>query len=70
LNCPSANVAEPQNARHRSGVAGGKWWRVIHKAAYLSHAHVTDTYWYLQATPVLMGQIAEAGEALLAGGAA
>jgi hypothetical protein len=31
---------------------------------------VTDTYWYLQATPVLMDQIAEAGEALLMGGAA
>jgi hypothetical protein len=31
---------------------------------------VTDTYWYLQATPVLMSQIAEAGEALLMGGAA
>jgi hypothetical protein len=31
---------------------------------------VTDTYWYLQATPLLMGQIAEAGEALLVGGAA
>jgi integrase len=37
---------------------------------YLGHAHVTDTYWYLQATPLLMGQIAEAGEALLKGGAA
>jgi integrase len=34
---------------------------------YLGHAHVTDTYWYLQATPALMGQIAEAGEALLRG---
>jgi integrase len=31
---------------------------------YLGHAHVTDTYWYLQATPVLMAQIAAAGEAL------
>ena len=39
-------------------------------STYLGHAHVTDTYWYLQATPVLMGQIAEAGEALLQGGAA
>jgi integrase len=38
-------------------------------STYLGHAHVTDTYWYLQATPVLMGQIAEAGEALLQGGA-
>jgi integrase len=39
-------------------------------STYLGHAHVTDTYWYLQATPVLMGQIAEAGEALLQGGVA
>ena len=38
-------------------------------STYLGHAHVTDTYWYLQATPVLMGQIAEASEALLQGGA-
>jgi len=33
-------------------------------STYLGHAHVTDTYWYLHATPILMGQIAQAGEAL------
>ncbi|MCD9825123.1 tyrosine-type recombinase/integrase [Bradyrhizobium japonicum] len=43
---------------------------IVALSTYLGHAHVTDTYWYLQATPVLMGQIAEAGEALLIGGAA
>jgi hypothetical protein len=43
---------------------------VLALSTYLGHAHVTDTYWYLEATPVLMGQIAEAGEALLMGGAA
>jgi integrase len=43
---------------------------IVALSTYLGHAHVTDTYWYLQATPVLMGQIAEAGEALLRGGAA
>jgi integrase len=43
---------------------------IVALSTYLGHAHVTDTYWYLQATPVLMGQIAEAGEALLAGCAA
>jgi integrase len=43
---------------------------IVALGTYLGHAHVTDTYWYLQATPVLMGQIAEAGEALLRGGAA
>jgi len=43
---------------------------IVALSTYLGHAHVTDTYWYLQSTPVLMGQIAEAGEALLMGGAA
>jgi hypothetical protein len=33
-------------------------------STYLGHAHVSDTYWYLQATPKLMTQIAEAGENL------
>ena len=42
---------------------------IVALSTYLGHAHVTDTYWYLHATPVLMGQIAEAGEALLTGGA-
>lgn len=33
-------------------------------STYLGHAHVTDTYWYLHATPTLMIRIADAGEAL------
>jgi integrase len=33
-------------------------------STYLGHAHVSDTYWYLQATPALMRQIADAGQAL------
>jgi integrase len=37
---------------------------VVALSTYLGHAHVTDTYWYLHATPILMGQIAEAGEAM------
>lgn len=37
---------------------------VVALSTYLGHAHVTDTYWYLHATPTLMGQIAKAGEAL------
>jgi integrase len=36
-------------------------------STYLGHAHVSDTYWYLQATPALMQQIAQAGEALHVG---
>jgi integrase len=43
---------------------------IVALSTYLGHTHVTDTYWYLQATPVLMGQIAKANEALLLGGAA
>jgi integrase len=43
---------------------------VVALRTYLGDAHVTDTYWYLQATPVLMGQVAEPGEALLVGGTA
>jgi len=43
---------------------------ILALSTYLGHAHVTDTYWYLQATPTLMGQIAAAGEALQRGGAA
>jgi integrase len=37
-------------------------------STYLGHAHVTDTQWYLHATPALMAQIAGAGEALFRGG--
>ena len=33
-------------------------------STYLGHTKVTDTYWYLEATPVLLGQIAEAAETL------
>lgn len=33
-------------------------------STYLGHAHVSDTYWYLQATPMLMRQIADAGESM------
>lgn len=37
-------------------------------STYLGHACVSYTYWYLQATPILMAQIAAAGEALHNGG--
>jgi integrase len=43
---------------------------IVALSTYLGHGHVTDTYWYLQATPFLMRQIAEAGEACHQGGAA
>ena len=38
-------------------------------STYLGHAHVTDTYWYLQATPHLMHAIADACERCDEGGA-
>jgi integrase/recombinase XerD len=37
-------------------------------STYLGHAHVADTYWYLQATPHLMTGIADACEAFFQGG--
>jgi integrase len=42
---------------------------VVGLSTYLGHAHVTDTYWYLHATPLLMTRIASAGERLYRGGA-
>ena len=35
---------------------------MIALSTYLGHAHISDTYWYLQATPKLMLQIAKAQE--------
>lgn len=37
-------------------------------STYLGHTHVSDTYWYLQATPKLLGDVAAAAEALYRGG--
>jgi hypothetical protein len=42
---------------------------ILALSTYLGHAHVADTYWYLQATPSLMAQIADAGEAFGQAGA-
>jgi integrase/recombinase XerD len=36
-------------------------------STYLGHAHIRYTYWYLEATPDLMADIAGAAEALVAG---
>jgi integrase len=36
-------------------------------STYLGHGHVTDTQWYLHATPTLMAQIGRAGEARFRG---
>lgn len=37
-------------------------------STYMGHAKVAHTYWYLEATPILMRQIAEAAETLHRGG--
>jgi integrase len=37
-------------------------------STYLGHANVTCTYWYLEATPIIMSGIAKAGEAMHQGG--
>lgn len=41
---------------------------IVALSTYLGHVHVSDTYWYLQATPYLLTQIAEASETLHQGG--
>lgn len=38
-------------------------------STYLGHAHLVDTYWYLQATPRLLADVAAQSEALATGGA-
>lgn len=40
---------------------------LIALSTYLGHARVADTYWYLEATPILLREVAEAGELLLQG---
>lgn len=37
-------------------------------STYLGHAHVSDTYWYLQATPRLLSDVAAVAEAMHQGG--
>jgi len=37
-------------------------------STHIGHIHVEDTYWYLEATPVLLADIATAGGALHVGG--
>jgi hypothetical protein len=37
-------------------------------STYLGHGHVAHTYWYLEATPQLMGDISERCERFVTGG--
>lgn len=43
--------------------------QIVFLSTYLGHAKVSDTYWYIEATPVLMRQIADASESLYRRGA-
>jgi integrase len=35
---------------------------IVSLSTYLGHAHISDTYWYLQATPLLLDKISKAQE--------
>lgn len=37
---------------------------IVALSTYLGHAHVSGTYWYLEATPVVLQQIADVSESL------
>jgi integrase len=63
--------------RHTFAVRSLEQWRpnrqavaqhMIALSTYLGHANVTHTYWYLEATPIIMRGIATAGEAMHQGG--
>jgi integrase len=60
-------VRSLERCRHDAGEVAR---HIVALGTYLGHAQMTHTYWYLQATPVLMDQIAKANEALLLGRAA
>jgi integrase len=74
---PGLGGCRIQDLRHTFAVrsleqcAGDRKAVARHMAAlstYLGHAHVSNTYWYLQATPKLLCDIAKAAEALHRGG--
>jgi integrase len=74
---PGLGGCRIQDLRHTFAVrsleqcAGDRKAVARHMAAlstYLGHAHVSDTYWYLQATPRLLSDVAAAAEALHRGG--
>ena len=48
--------------RHRIGL------HLVALATYMGHVNIDSTYWYLQTTPALLRDIADAGEGLLYGG--
>ena len=40
---------------------------ILALSTYLGHASAANTYWYLEATPVLLNQVSAATERLTAG---
>lgn len=58
-------VRSLEGCNHSNATAVSR--HIVGLSTYLGHAHVTDTYWYLQASPALMTHIADAGEALSRG---
>ena len=59
--------------RSLEACCGGKEEIARHMLAlstYLGHAHLSDTYYYLRATPKLMEETARSGESLFRGGSA
>ena len=40
---------------------------ILALSTYMGHAHVSDTYWYIEATPQLLGDIAKAWDAFVKG---
>lgn len=73
---PGARGPTPHSLRHSFAVRslenlgpGARPGRhMLALATYLGHTEVSDTYWYLEATPVLLHGIAEAAERAYAGG--
>jgi len=49
-----------QCGHDRDGVAR----HMVALSTYLGHMAVTSTYWYLEATPILLKQIAQAAETM------
>jgi len=70
---PASTISGTRSQSGRSKAAPGRHAIARHLVAlstYLGHARVADTYWYLEATPVLLREVATAGELLLQGGQA
>ena len=70
IRAPGARGPTPHSLRHSFAVRSlenlepgvNPSRHMLALATYLGHANVSDTYWYLESTPVLMRGIAEAAE--------